>query len=757
MPKIKKFLTQKDLASKYKKLGLGGSFHTISNSALDKEISKDSYFGTDFKIDLESGGTFTQPDPRLVVRKQTKGEVKSNKDILMSYKTWSFEKEREYVFSKYQIFHKLIGNFSFFSAPIRLYSLVNNNFFNKFKIKNIKVNNNFPFVRLSFPKHASNSSALTIQRPNNRTIKLIPFIENKYTKKDENKNYLEWNKNFLNTESNQTRNRFPSINNNSFSGFYIPYPSTVEIQQFNRFNLPVKIACEENSYIEGGLLVISTGNNQNQKICYVSPHDIETGLANTIENFRVIKQVSSFALKKEQRHDLLEISKNSSNNLFPSYLTGIYNEIPILNKYGKKTFAKYTNVTGENSDTNFLLSWSPGNQESGLVPSNLRGEWIISSGRLGFFNGKNGTEKTQQDLESFGEGGFLKFITNETIYSSGPEITTEIYPENSINWSRLSDNLNVGSLNFSLIKAEDAARQKLTLSGFVEEPSVFQVRSFFLDSHNTNSGKLPFGIGKFTQTGVFNILDASGILTTFSGDNNFNYTLNPGSHLKQDTPLRDTYFYKFYNKLYSNPSHKQISTGTWDGVIPENTNFSIEIISTKLNKKVGLNKDLYIVYSGYGSGDEIDLISQKYINSKHLSENFKNIKFDERNSALTYTSYSTSDSKSNNSEILARKASAKKIQSYIYRALKTYLPEAISINKKFRKFYEFLDSLNIIYPASSDADKFSKIPEIIQTQNILPPINSSSSSSLPLPIPIPLPSSSSSSSSSSEPLVPGLL
>jgi hypothetical protein len=76
------------------------------------------------------------------------------------------------------------------------------------------------------------------------------------------------------------------------------------------------------------------------------------------------------------------------------------------------------------------------------------------------------------------------------------------------------------------------------------------------------------------------------------------------SHIKQLTPLKDTLFYKFYNFIYS--SNKKIATGTWDGVIPANTNFTIEYITTK-NQYVGTNNEFKLFYKNYGDNSPIDI------------------------------------------------------------------------------------------------------------------------------------------------------
>jgi hypothetical protein len=96
-----------------------------------------------------------------------------------------------------------------------------------------------------------------------------------------------------------------------------------------------------------------------------------------------------------------------------------------------------------------------------------------------------------------------------------------------------------------------------------------------------------------TPSGALNFLN----INPYKCDNN--------QHLYQATPLKDTAFYKFYNNLYS--SSKTLSTGTWDGIIPSGAVYTIELISTKLNTYIGINKDFYIIYSGFGTNDPLDI------------------------------------------------------------------------------------------------------------------------------------------------------
>jgi hypothetical protein len=83
---------------------------------------------------------------------------------------------------------------------------------------------------------------------------------------------------------------------------------------------------------------------------------------------------------------------------------------------------------------------------------------------------------------------------------------------------------------------------------------------------------------------------------------------NSGLYLKgrirQTVPLKDTLFYKLYKSFYT--GSKTINTGTWDGIIPANTNFTIEYITTK-NQVVGTNNEFKLFYKNYGDNSDIDI------------------------------------------------------------------------------------------------------------------------------------------------------
>lgn len=714
---------QNEDIQKAKKLGLGGARKlSSSTSFLEEKPSTDNFFSQDYTLDFESVGNFTESEPALVVRKQVDGEIKSNSDIYFAYESRRVAKDKKYYFSVYKFFHKLIGNFSFFSFPSKLFSASGNNFFKKYSNKKLKFLNGLPFVRLSFPKFASNTSALKVRTASG--LKTLVAIDKdkakkgKISKSDSNKNYLEWNNSFFHESSNDAKTRFNSANRpNLFSGFYIPYPNTVDIQQYNKFNIPLKIAAYGNdTKIEGGLLVISTGNNLSQQICYVSPHIATTGFANTVETFKVTKKAGVFQSKKFATRDQIILSTGFSNASFPSNLTGVYEEIPFLNKFGKKTFAKSISSTGLNSNPNFIIQWSGSTNEN--IPANVSGQWILSSGRLAWFNNSgSNTEKTNLQLQQSGEVGFLKYLKSANLYSSGPIVNlNQNAPATSSQWKKLSDNTNAGSLIFNYSKKEELSRKPITFFNNRNEDAAFQVKSFFLDSKNVNSGLLPSGINLELKSGFKFLVSGDSEIVNISGDS-FSYEIEQDSHLKQDAPLIHTDFYRFYNKLYSKNTNKTIATGTWNGIIPAGTSFSLEFISTKFNEKVGLNKDLYIIYSGYGTEDFIDLKSKKYLNTRFAKDDLKKVKYEESAGALSYTSHVAFEN-SEKIENFSRKTATKKIQGYIYRIMKKYIPESVFRNSKMKRFQRFLEIKASTVPQSGGgASSVSGLPDYIIDQN----------------------------------------
>jgi hypothetical protein len=78
--------------------------------------------------------------------------------------------------------------------------------------------------------------------------------------------------------------------------------------------------------------------------------------------------------------------------------------------------------------------------------------------------------------------------------------------------------------------------------------------------------------------------------------------------LKQETPIKDTLFYKLYSGLYT--GSKTFNTGVWNGTIPSGTNVFIEYISTN-ESPCGTDTDLLVVHKNYGDNSLQDVSIKK--------------------------------------------------------------------------------------------------------------------------------------------------
>lgn len=78
-------------------------------------------------------------------------------------------------------------------------------------------------------------------------------------------------------------------------------------------------------------------------------------------------------------------------------------------------------------------------------------------------------------------------------------------------------------------------------------------------------------------------------------------------YLKQSVPLNSTPFFEIYNNLFN--GNKTLKTGTWDGIVPANTNIYMEYISTN-GETVGTNAEFLITPTGYNSMAEENTTSR---------------------------------------------------------------------------------------------------------------------------------------------------
>lgn len=193
------------------------------------------------------------------------------------------------------------------------------------------------------------------------------------------------------------------------------------------------------------------------------------------------------------------------------------------------------------------------------------------------------------------------------------------------------------------------------------------------------------GIQFSNASGLFDDYEKDFYVTGITGYIN-PFKLDSNQHIWQSEPLKDTLFYKFYNNLYD--GSKKLSTGTWNGIIPANTVFQIELIAIELNKKIGLELPLHIVYSGYGSNDSIDAKCTKYL--QHLTTG---IELEDTTFLVEGNSFQIKGRGYGETKESAWTAANKDIQyninNKVSRILKRNIIEVIKQNSKFRKFIKF--------------------------------------------------------------------
>jgi hypothetical protein len=133
----------------------------------------------------------------------------------------------------------------------------------------------------------------------------------------------------------------------------------------------------------------------------------------------------------------------------------------------------------------------------------------------------------------------------------------------------------------------------------------------------TGINQFPTSGIRYIQSGDKSVTGAVGYTGEISGFWRL-YNIDANQHLKQDTAIKDTLFYKFYSGLYT--GSKGFNTGTWNGIIPSGTLFQIEYINCEFNKDLGSNHPFYIIYSGYGTLDKVDSKLTKFIGPSNISE-----------------------------------------------------------------------------------------------------------------------------------------
>ena len=276
-----------------KNLGLAGSIKSANDLGfVDFAANKNPTF-KNFYLDLENIGVLRSINPRTVVR-----DVQPEENNFNTNKTWRAAIESEYYYSTYNIVENPIGNISFTDLSTQKYLHEDNDFFIPFILKKsgkLLKSNKFKFSRFRFKRNTSNTNELRIQTPNG-TILNRPAEANLAA--NTKKHYYVWDHRLTGISSGylQAQGISPQFASQIsgasgiLSGYYIPYPTTLDKQDYIGYNVPTQIAPrynQENKQSIKGLLAVSIGSANQKQIVYVSPHGMQTGFANTYENFNL--------------------------------------------------------------------------------------------------------------------------------------------------------------------------------------------------------------------------------------------------------------------------------------------------------------------------------------------------------------------------------------------------------------------------------------------------------------------------------------
>jgi hypothetical protein len=178
--------------------------------------------------------------------------------------------------------------------------------------------------------------------------------------------------------------------------------------------------------------------------------------------------------------------------------------------------------------------------------------------------------------------------------------------------------------------------------------------------------------------------------------------------IKQETPLKDTLFYRFYNHLYS--ADKTLATGTWDGTIPSGSSVTVEIMSTFFDEYFGLSDNLGIFYSGQDA--ELNKKIQQTFNNE-ITGIVPKLYIDSEDK-ISYTAYTVNEN-FHDAKMHAKKIARKKLQQRLTLAAKTEVPEIIFKNTKFIKMEKFKqEQIDSLYNQDGPFNSFN-----VPTGNIL--------------------------------------
>lgn len=684
-------------------------------------------------LDLENLGVMRKANPRLVIRKPV-DYIRTASTNSQVWKSWRQLVETDHYFAKYQISTALVGQLSDVHFPLSYYGYQDNNFFKPYKeekvVKRIKNNNDFNYARFRFPIDSSNTRELTIGTiTGNRDID--PRLPGFLSKEEDRKRYYRWHPALTRFKETKRYQLPPGVAGN-LSGFHVPYPNTLSIYEGISFSIPTKITTKFNSDSSqslNGILVISTGNAEQKTICYVSPHVFRTGYLNTVEDI-VSKRNVFEPFSGPGTSNLASVSNaswygseetgylNRCDGVgYIDSINGTYNEASIPSE--NNTHSRFYNVNNRKKQIYFDHTIPAAFVPGAIVPRfGLSGRWCIAiSGNDSDINinYENSGVVYMHVAENYAD--WKKTDPRSLI---GPWVAASGHPK-----AASGDYLNRAGVTEPKISQFKVCHEKKSVN-----TERLQIPSLILDS---DGYVLPKGVRTEIETydapaysawrlsnasgpneSGFIINDAyvtmaqilqSGIQIPQQAVSRIKYTVDKGEHFKQDIPLQNTYFYKFYNQLYN--GNKTIDgDNTWDGIIPSGVKVSVELVSTTLNSEFGIANDqnLAIVYSGYGNGDAIDRVLQSGVSRDGAFRLFPNPSlryvvsgdvpwaqkrypykhaFNEFGQ-LTYTAFKTGPTEVDALNI-TKTAAIKKINNKILQLVNKILPTVAYKNKKWRR------------------------------------------------------------------------
>ena len=626
----------------FRKIGLGGAYETsVVNSPVVRTKDRSALLA-DSSLDVENIGSLKYIDPRLVIRIPNEKVYISSSAQYETYRTWKFPiQEDEYIYASYKLEFPFKSNaLSFIHFGNRFHDVQSNNFFKK-SIDLLK-------------KFYKNNSDLWRKR----------FYDGSFT--DGRMAYG----NIPPTVKFGAENK--SIQSFDISGLYKPTAYGYNDLPFARIHFP---SGNTNAFYAQQIEQNDTLNRVN-----LTPYSERQSIGYTSFVFEPekLKGFTGTYFKSGSGANLTAINSKFTKSLKPSkYLIASGS---FINNLG----TEFLNVTGIESNKRYYLPYPNTLEKSQIHP-------FKCATKLAFIGNDDNTLK----------------INGLVIVSTGNSVRSEICYVSPHKIQPLTVNT-IDDFYTSGLNSIHSSGVLKKVTGYNQDSDVFQVNILDLNSNYYNYFQLPENSASWNSSN----LDYSNYLSvgmdglTVDLDNRYNYIhkdLNESisenkfltssfdtSHLQQVTPLKDTPFYKFYKDLYT--GYKTIATGTWNGIIPSGVRVTVELISTTLNSNCGTNLDIGLIYSGHGSADPTDLEINYAYNPNHYTKVLGRTNIDSTYETMSYIGYSTANDPGE-AVNHAKNNTTSKINNNIFKILKTYVPDILVFNRKYKRLKKFQNLL----------------------------------------------------------------